>query len=55
MPRETIIDEVRETRARLLEEAGGSIRALCDRLRELEAKSKEPIVKPPPKPRDEVA
>ena len=49
MPREDVIAEVRKIRARLLEEAGGSIRALCDRLRELEAKSKEPIVKPSPR------
>lgn len=54
MSREELIEEVRTARARLLTEAGNSIHTLCERLRELESKSKERVVQPPPKPRDEI-
>ena len=55
MSREELIDEVRAARARLLEEAGGSIQALCELLRERETRSKEQVIQPPPRPRGEVA
>lgn len=55
MSREDLINEVRALRARLLDEAGGSIHALCERLRVLEAQSKERVIQPPPRSRGEVA
>lgn len=50
-----IVEEVRRTRERLLAEAGGDLRKLAERMRELEAREDRPAITlprrlVPPKP-----
>ena len=44
MTNDPIVQEVREARARLLEEAGGDRRALMDRLRQMESEHPHRLV-----------
>ena len=44
-----IVEEVRRTRERLLAEAGGDLRKLAERMRELEAREDRPAISPPPR------
>ena len=52
MPRmfdDPIVEEVRRTRERLLAEAGGDLRKLVERMRELEAREDRPAIVLPPR------
>jgi hypothetical protein len=44
-----IVEEVRRTRERLLAEAGGDLRKLAERMRELEATEGRPAIVLPPR------
>jgi hypothetical protein len=44
-----IVGEVRRTRERLLAEAGGDLRKLVERMRELEAREDRPTIVLPPR------
>ena len=48
-PADQIIEEVRRNREQLLREAGGSIDALCEALKELERAEHRPVGKLPPR------
>ncbi len=48
-PEDRIIEEVRRNREPLLRDAGGSIDALCEALKELERAEHRPVVKLPPR------
>jgi hypothetical protein len=54
MPRDEIVEEVRTARARLLQQAGGDLDSLFERLAKLEAEEeREIVVRPPRRPRGE--
>jgi hypothetical protein len=58
MNRDPIVEEVREARAEILADAGGSLDRLVEQLRQAEAESSDPVVtRPPRRPedRDELA
>jgi hypothetical protein len=49
MSDDPIVEEVRRTRERLLAEAGGDLRKLVERMRELEAREDRPAIVLPPR------